>query len=81
MAPQDAYRRVQLNRNGLRPADLLALQRTVGNRAVQRILAKAKDEQRDETTEEDSERTVQTKLTAGAPRRSIRKSRIVLPGR
>ena len=48
VAPQAAYRRVQLNRNGLRPADLLALQRTVGNRAVQRMLAKANDEQQDE---------------------------------
>ena len=66
MAPQVAYRRIQLNRDGLRPADLLALQRTVGNRAVQRMLAKANDEQQDETAEEDSERTVQTKLTVGA---------------
>jgi hypothetical protein len=67
VAPQVAYRRVQLNRNGLRPADLLALQRTVGNRAVQRMLAKANDEQPGETAEEDAESTVQTKLTAGAP--------------
>ena len=66
LAPQAAYRRVQLNRNGLRPADLLVLQRAVGNRAVQRMVAKANDEQQDETAEEDSERTVQTKLTAGA---------------
>jgi hypothetical protein len=66
-APQVAYRRVQLNRNGLRPADLLALQRTVGNRALQRMVAKANDEQQDENTAEDSKRTVQTKLTVGAP--------------
>ena len=32
VTPQVAYRRVQLNRNGLRPANLLALQRAVGNR-------------------------------------------------
>ena len=43
MTPQVAYRRVQLNRNGLRPADLLALQRTVGNRAVQRMMAAIPD--------------------------------------
>jgi hypothetical protein len=52
VAPQAAYRRVQLNRNGLRPADLLVLQRKVGNRGVQRMLAKqvegAKDQQQDE---------------------------------
>ena len=39
VAPQAAYRRAQLNRNGLRPADLLALQRAVGNRTVQRMVA------------------------------------------
>ena len=66
VAPQVAHRRIQLNRDGLRPADLLALQRTVGNRAVQRMLAKANDEQQDETAQEDSERTVQTKRTVGA---------------
>ena len=68
VTPQAAYRRVQLNRDGLRPADLLALQRAVGNRTVQRMLAKANDEQQDETAKEDSERTVQTKLTVGAPK-------------
>jgi hypothetical protein len=71
VAPQVAYRRVQLSRNGPRPADLLALQRAVGNRAVQRMLAehvdKANDEQQDEAAEEDSERTVQTKLSTGTP--------------
>ena len=66
VAPQVAYGRVQLNPNRLRPADLLALQRAVGNRGVQRMVAKANDEQQDETAEEDSERTVQTKLTVGA---------------
>lgn len=40
VAPQVAYRRAQLNPNGLRPAGLLALQRTIGNRQVQRILAR-----------------------------------------
>ena len=39
VTPQVAYRRVQLNRDGLRPADLLAFQRAVGNRAVQRMVA------------------------------------------
>ena len=67
VARQAAYRRVQLNRDGLRPADLLALQRAVGNRQVQRMVAKANDEQQDETAEEASERTVQTKLSVGAP--------------
>lgn len=39
VAPQAAYRRAQVNRSGLRPGDLLALQRTVGNQQVQHILA------------------------------------------
>jgi hypothetical protein len=39
VAPQDAYRRVQLNRDAPRPADLLALQRAAGNRSVQRMVA------------------------------------------
>ena len=43
VAAQVAYRRVQLNRNGPRPADLRALQRTVGNRQVQRMLARRVD--------------------------------------
>lgn len=38
MAPQVAYRHAQINRNGLRPADLRALQRTVGNRQVARFI-------------------------------------------
>jgi LysM repeat protein len=38
VAPQAAYRRAQVNPNGLTSADLLALQRTVGNRQVQHIL-------------------------------------------
>ena len=40
VAPQAAYRRVQTNRNRLAPADLLTLQRTVGNRQVHRMLAR-----------------------------------------
>ena len=39
LAPQVAYRHAQVNRNGLRPMDILALQRTVGNRRVQRMVA------------------------------------------
>lgn len=39
VAPQVAYRRAQMNRNRLRPEDLLALQRTVGNREVRRTVA------------------------------------------
>ena len=41
--PQVAYRRAQTNRNGLTAADLLVLQRTVGNRGVQRMLARRAD--------------------------------------
>ena len=39
VAAQAAYNRAQVGPNGLRPADLLALQRTVGNRMVQRMMA------------------------------------------
>jgi len=39
VAPDAAYRRTQVNRIGLRPADFLTLQRTVGNRMVQRTTA------------------------------------------
>lgn len=39
IAPQAAYRRVQLHPTGSTPAEILALQRTVGNRRVQRMLA------------------------------------------
>ena len=71
VAPQDAYRRAQRNRNGLRSTDLLALQRAVGNRGVQRMVARhvadAADEQQVETTEEDAESTVQTIPAVGAP--------------
>jgi hypothetical protein len=67
VAPQVAYRRVQLNRNGPRPADLLALQRAVGNRGVQRMLAKqvkdASNEQQAEATAEIVENKAQTKLS------------------
>jgi hypothetical protein len=40
VAPQVAYRRAQRNPGVATPGDLLALQRTVGNRGVQRILAR-----------------------------------------
>lgn len=39
VAPQAAYQRTQVRRNGLRPADVLALQRTIGNHQVQWIMA------------------------------------------
>lgn len=38
VTPQVAYQRAQASSNGLRSADLLALQRTVGNRSVQRMM-------------------------------------------
>jgi hypothetical protein len=43
MTPQASYRRISVNHNGLTSADLLTLQRTVGNRQVQRILAQRVD--------------------------------------
>ena len=39
-APRAAYRRAQVNGNGLTAADLLVIQRTVGNRQLQRMLAR-----------------------------------------
>ena len=42
-APQAVYRRAQVNGNGLTAADLLVMQRTVGNRSVQRMLAQHTD--------------------------------------
>lgn len=42
VAPQTAYRHAQVSHNGLTPADLLALQRMVGNQWVQRLIAQAK---------------------------------------
>ncbi len=39
VAPQVAYRRAQSDRNALMPADLLAVQRTAGNRMVQQMMA------------------------------------------
>ena len=41
VAPQAAYRRAQANPNGLTASDLLALQHTVGNRMVQRMVPAA----------------------------------------
>jgi hypothetical protein len=43
VAPQAVHRHAQINRNGLTPVDLLALQRTVGNRMAQRMLARRGD--------------------------------------
>lgn len=48
VAPQAAYRRAQVSGNGLKPADLLALQRMVGNRRVQRIVARRVDSTNDQ---------------------------------
>ena len=71
VAPQVAYRRAQVNRDGLRPADFLAMQRTVGNRMAQRMLARRVDsanvQQQNALAEEKPRITVQTKLTVGAP--------------
>ena len=71
VAPDAAYRRTQVNRIGLRPAHLLTLQRTVGNRMVQRATARrmvnADDQQQTAFTEGEPEISVQTKLTLGAP--------------
>ena len=41
VAPQVAYRRAQVNRDGMTPADVLVIQRTVGNRMVQRVVGTA----------------------------------------
>jgi hypothetical protein len=43
VGPEVAYRRAQVNSTGPKSADLLSLQRTVGNRAVQRMLARRAD--------------------------------------
>lgn len=43
VAPRSTYCRAQLNPNRLTPATLFALQRTVGNRQVQRMLARRGD--------------------------------------
>ena len=71
VAPQAAYRRALVNRNGLTAADLLTLQHTVGNRQVQRMVARRVDsanvQQQHALAEEKPGITVQTKLTAGAP--------------
>jgi hypothetical protein len=57
VALQAAYRRAQIIHNGLTSADLLALQRTVGNRQVQRLLA-----QRRKTSGANAQATIQLKL-------------------
>ena len=67
---QTAYRRAQVNGNGLTAADLLVMQRTVGNRMAQRMLARRVDsanvQQQNALAEEKPGSTVQTKLTVGA---------------
>lgn len=40
VVPQVAYRRAEVSRNELRQADILALQRTVGNRRVQQMIVR-----------------------------------------
>lgn len=44
VSPQVAYQRAQVRGNGLRPVDLLVLQRTMGNRRVQRMVQKVGSE-------------------------------------
>lgn len=69
VAPQVAYRRVQGNGGGVRAADLLALQRTVGNRALQRIVAQRdfmKDEQPSTLMRNGSGVKVKPSVTMGA---------------
>jgi hypothetical protein len=70
-APQTAYRRAQVNRNGLTATALLALQRTVGNRQVQRMLmqciGRANGQQQNTLSEERLGIKIQTRLTDGAP--------------
>lgn len=70
VTPQVAYHRAQLSSNELRPTDLIALQRAVGNSRVQRILARridgANDQQVSELAEENPGIKMQTKLAVGA---------------
>lgn len=70
VTPQAAYHRTQVNCNGLKPADFLALQRTMGNRKVQRIMAQRIDllngPQQRIHSEAKSGIRVQTKLKIGA---------------
>ena len=68
VAPQAAYRRAKVSRTGLTPADLRALQRTVGNRMVQRMLRQRVDnannsQQRSLTEEYLGIRLIQRKLS------------------
>lgn len=71
VAPQAVYRRTQMNRNRLRPEDLLALQRAVGNRVVQRMVARRSMSdnvlQQSSFIEENSGIKVQTKLAIDVP--------------
>ncbi len=78
MAPQAAYRRAQISGNGLTPTDILVMQRTVGNRQGQRMVARRiDDENRQEpraSAEENPGLRVQTKLTVGAPKDSYKQA-------
>lgn len=69
--PQAPYRHTQIDRNGLTRADLLALQHTVGNRQVQRMLAQRTDHTNSQQPRvpaaESPKVKVQTKRTVGAP--------------
>ena len=70
VAPHVAYWRTQVSRSRLRPADLLVLQRTVGNRQVQRIVGQHTDsangQQLYASAEESPGIKVQTKLAISA---------------
>jgi hypothetical protein len=73
VAPQVVYRRAQASDNGLRPADLLALQRTVGNRQVQRMVAQRSDNPNDKRsfTPLITEETID--LSAGVPQALVQR--------
>lgn len=68
VAPRVAYQRARISGSGLRTADLLALQRAVGNRAVQRMVAQRIDnsdgQQQAEITKEKRGVQAQTRLIA-----------------
>lgn len=72
IAPQAANQRAQVNRNGLRPADLLALQRMVGNRRVQRMVVRRVDNTNDRQQKmflaENPGILAQTKFSVGTPK-------------
>lgn len=78
VTPQAAYRRAQVNRNGLRAADLLALQRAVGNRRVQQVMrrriVKIDGHQQNTFVEAKCRHRLQTQLIVGAPSDATAKS-------